>query len=282
MKRKLWILAFLLVGVGIIGLAFNKFQIGDEGLIRVEKSWSIPGNELNELIVDGASSDVKIEFIESASKTANISISGKVEPLVADRIKNTVVMNEALRLNLETNGNVRFVQFGFSDTEINIQVSIPKSDELNHLQVSMSSGNAKVIGAAVDYITLESKSGNATISDIQAIEAAISSQSGNLKIENITSKLMASTNSGNINIKTLTGELDADSKSGNITINQEESSDATVTTSSGDVKFIAANNFDGFYDVRSNSGTVSAPENNGNSDEIIKIKTSSGNITVKQ
>lgn len=38
MKRKLWILAFLLVGVGIIGLAFNKFQIGDEGLIRVEKA----------------------------------------------------------------------------------------------------------------------------------------------------------------------------------------------------------------------------------------------------
>ncbi|MCM3634729.1 DUF4097 family beta strand repeat-containing protein [Paenibacillus camelliae] len=282
MKRKLWILAFLLVGVGIIGLAFNKFQIGDEGLIRVEKSWSIQGNELNELIVDGASSDVKIEFIESASETANISISGKVEPVVAERIKNTVVAHEALKLDLETNGNMRFVQFGFTDTEINIQVSMPKSDELNHLQVSMSSGNAKVIGAAVDYITLESKSGNATISDIQAIEAAISSQSGNLKIENITSKLMASTDSGNINIKTLTGELDADSKSGNITINQEESSDATVTTSSGDVKFIAANNFDGFYDVRSNSGTVSAPENNGNSDEIIKIKTSSGNITVKQ
>lgn len=282
MKRKLWILAFLLVGVGIIGLAFNKFQIGDEGLIRVEKSWSIQGNELNELIVDGASSDVKIEFIESASETANISISGKVEPVVAERIKNTVVAHEALKLDLETNGTVRFVQFGFTDTEINIQVSMPKSDELNHLQVSMSSGNAKVIGAAVDYITLESKSGNATISDIQAIEAAISSQSGNLKIENITSKLMASTDSGNINIKTLTGELDADSKSGNITINQEESSDATVTTSSGDVKFIAANNFDGFYDVRSNSGTVSAPENNGNSDEIIKIKTSSGNITVKQ
>ncbi|MEK4249012.1 DUF4097 family beta strand repeat-containing protein [Paenibacillus sp. FSL W7-1287] len=282
MKRKLWILAFLLVGVGIIGLAFNKFQIGDEGLIRVEKSWSIQGNELNELIVDGASSDVKIEFIESASETANISISGKVEPVVAERIKNTVFANEALKLDLETNGTVRFVQFGFTDTEINIQVSMPKSDELNHLQVSMSSGNAKVIGAAVDYITLESKSGNATISDIQAIEAAISSQSGNLKIENITSKLMASTDSGNINIKTLTGELDADSKSGNITINQEESSDATVTTSSGDVKFIAANNFDGFYDVRSNSGTVSAPENNGNSDEIIKIKTSSGNITVKQ
>jgi len=282
MKRKLWILAFLLVGVGIIGLAFNKFQIGDEGLIRVEKSWSIQGNELNELIVDGASSDVKIEFIESASETANISISGKVEPVVAERIKNTVFANEALKLDLETNGNMRFVQFGFTDTEINIQVSMPKSDELNHLQVSMSSGNAKVIGAAVDYITLESKSGNATISDIQAIEAAISSQSGNLKIENITSKLMASTDSGNINIKTLTGELDADSKSGNITINQEESSDATVTTSSGDVKFIAANNFDGFYDVRSNSGTVSAPENNGNSDEIIKIKTSSGNITVKQ
>jgi len=282
MKRKLWILAFLLVGVGIIGLAFNKFQIGDEGLIRVEKSWSIQGNELNELIVDGASSDVKIEFIESASETANISISGKVEPVVAERIKNTVVAHEALKLDLETNGTVIFVQFGFTDTEINIQVSMPKSDELNHLQVSMSSGNAKVIGAAVDYITLESKSGNATISDIQAIEAAISSQSGNLKIENITSKLMASTDSGNINIKTLTGELDADSKSGNITINQEESSDATVTTSSGDVKFIAANNFDGFYDVRSNSGTVSAPENNGNSDEIIKIKTSSGNITVKQ
>lgn len=237
---------------------------------------------MNELIVDGASSDVKIEFIESASETANISISGKVEPVVAERIKNTVFANEALKLDLETNGTVRFVQFGFTDTEINIQVSMPKSDELNHLQVSMSSGNAKVIGAAVDYITLESKSGNATISDIQAIEAAISSQSGNLKIENITSKLMASTDSGNINIKTLTGELDADSKSGNITINQEESSDATVTTSSGDVKFIAANNFDGFYDVRSNSGTVSAPENNGNSDEIIKIKTSSGNITVKQ
>lgn len=225
---------------------------------------------------------MKIEFIESASETANISISGKVEPVVAERIKNTVFANEALKLDLETNGTVRFVQFGFTDTEINIQVSMPKSDELNHLQVSMSSGNAKVIGAAVDYITLESKSGNATISDIQAIEAAISSQSGNLKIENITSKLMASTDSGNINIKTLTGELDADSKSGNITINQEESSDATVTTSSGDVKFIAANNFDGFYDVRSNSGTVSAPENNGNSDEIIKIKTSSGNITVKQ
>lgn len=284
MKKKLWILAFLLVAVGIIGLAFNKFDLNDNQLISFQKSWALHSDELNELIIDGNSSDVKVEFIESEtnSDAVKINISGKAEPLVAERIDNTVISNGALALDLNTASKVRLVQFNFTEPEIVIQVSLPKTESLDKLQVTITSGNTKVSDAAVNQLALESRSGDISINNAQANEAVITSQSGNLKINSIASKLTTTTGSGDIKVMNLIGVLTADTRSGNITVVQRESNNAAITTSSGDVKFTTANDFNGFYDVRSNSGDITVPDNNGASDAIIKIKTGSGNITVKK
>jgi len=283
MKKKLFILASLLIAVGIIGLAFNKFDLNDNLLISFEKSWSANSNEFDELIINGNTTNVRVEFIESEteSDTAKVNISGKVEPLVAERIDNTVMSNQALILDLHTASKVRLVQLNFTEPEIVIQVSLPKSYALDKLQVSITSGNTKVSNAAVNLLALESRSGDISLNNMQANEAVIISQSGYLKLNSIASKLTATTGSGDIKVTNLVGELTADSRSGYITVVQKEASNATITTSSGDVKFTAADSFNGFYDVRSNSGDIKVPENNGSTDDIIKIKTGSGNINVK-
>lgn len=282
MRKKLWILSFLLIAVGIIGLAFNKFDLNDSQLISFQKSWSVHSNELNELIIDGNSSDVRVEFIESDSDTVKVNISGKVEPYVAERIDQIDISNQALNLDLHTNNKVRLMQFNFAEPEIIVQVSMPKSEALDKLQVNISSGNTKLYDAAINELALESRSGDISLNNVKATEAVVTSQSGYLKINSITSKLTATTGSGDIKVNNLVGELTADSKSGYITVVQQESNNATVTTSSGDVKFTAANDFNGFYDVRSNSGEIKVPDNNGTSNALIKIKTGSGNINVKQ
>lgn len=282
MRKKLWILSFLLIAVGIIGLAFNKFDLNDSQLISFQKSWSVHSNELNELIIDGNSSDVRVEFIESDSDTVKVNISGKVEPYVAERIDQIDISNQALNLDLHTNNKVRLMQFNFAEPEIIVQVSMPKSEALDKLQVNISSGNTKLYDAAINELALESRSGDISLNNVKATEAVVTSQSGYLKINSIASKLTATTGSGDIKVNNLVGELTADSKSGYITVVQQESNNATVTTSSGDVKFTAANDFNGFYDVRSNSGEIKVPDNNGTSNALIKIKTGSGNINVKQ
>jgi len=282
MRKKLWILSFLLIAVGIIGLAFNKFDLNDSQLISFQKSWSVHSNELNELIIDGNSSDVRVEFIESDSDTVKVDISGKVEPYVAERIDQIDISNQALNLDLHTNNKVRLMQFNFAEPEIIVQVSMPKSEALDKLQVNISSGNTKLYDAAINELALESRSGDISLNNVKATEAVITSQSGYLKINSIASKLTATTGSGDIKVNNLVGELTADSKSGYITVVQQESNNATVTTSSGDVKFTAAKDFNGFYDVRSNSGDIKVPDNNGTSNALIKIKTGSGNINVKQ
>lgn len=281
MRKKLWLLSFILIAVGVIGLAFNKFDLSDNELVPVDKSWTIHSDELNELMVEGNSSDVRIEFIESDYETASITITGKLEPQVAERIQNIEVLDQILTLDLSENSR-RLVQFNFTNPTTTIQVSMPKSDRLGKLIVSHSSGNTKVNGAKADHLILETGSGNISLVDVQANEAVIISQSGNVKAENITSKLMTTSSSGSIKVMNFSGELTAETKSGNVTAVQTEAGNADVTTSSGDVKFTAASNFDGFYDVRSSSGDIKVPDNNGTLDKRITINTGSGNITVKK
>lgn len=282
MRKKLWILASLLIAVGIIGLAFNKFDFDDNGLVHFEKSWSVTSDQLNELIIDGNSSDVKIEFSESSSDLADVIISGKTEPLVVERIEGTEMTAQTLQLDLRRSKQFKLIQFNFTEPEIVVQVSLPKSSALDKLQVNTASGNTKVYGANVDELSIETRSGDIALGDVQATEASVISHSGYVKLENIASKLTTTTSSGDIKIRNLSGELAAESKSGYISVVQKEANSASVTTSSGDVKFTAAKDFAGSYDVSTKTGDIKMPEQIGTSQELIAIHTGSGSITIKQ
>ncbi|HIW35089.1 MAG TPA: DUF4097 domain-containing protein [Candidatus Paenibacillus intestinavium] len=299
--KKQWIAtAIILIGIGIIGLAFNKFALGDNTTKNIEKSWTFDANTLNNITIIGTSNNLDVEFVQSDSDTGSIVVSGNTDKATVDQINKASIVNNNYELDLTTAFKLQFFSFNFEDSKIHITVSLPKDHVLETVYIDTNSGNLNAEHILVQQATITTKSGNLNVAAIQAKQAAVTTNSGNLKAEdlkaetislttksgnlnadNITGTLQASANSGNIKMTNASGHVTAESSSGNITISQSTVQGADVNASSGNVTFTVAEGFSGFYELRSNSGTIKAPDSIGTSSDMIKINTKSGNIKVK-
>lgn len=299
--RKRWILtAIILFVVGITGLTFNKFEVDDKKIINVEKEWTFDAQTLNNITVNGTSNDLDVKFITSDSATGSILVNGNTDQDTIDKINMASIVNNKFELDLKTEFKFQFLNLNFKNTKIYITVSLPKDYKLDVVDIGTNSGNfnieqvlakqatfntksgnVKVVNVLADQTTITTYSGNLQAEDIHAETISLSTKSGNLTANTIMGELQASVNSGNIKIDDLSGEVTAKSSSGNVTISQATAHAADVTVASGNVTFTTAEGFGGFYELRSNSGNIHAPDSLGTSTEIIKINTKSGNIKVK-
>jgi len=281
--RKSWILAaFVLIIVGLIGMAASKFDFGNEHKVNFEKSWTFDAQALNNIAVVGDSQNIEVEFVKSNSGTGFVEMKGKADQKIVDKILNSSISNGSYQLDLTTDFEFRFLVFDFARTKIHMTVALPNNDILSTLNMASSSGNSKAYNILAKRAELSTQSGNLTVVGTQAEDLILKAGSGNLKVEGITGNLNASVGSGNIKITDVSGQVSAKTRSGNITITQKTVGNADAETKSGNVTFNVAKGFSGFYDLRTNSGNIKSPESIGTSTDIIKIRTTSGNIRVKQ
>ncbi|MCR8658747.1 DUF4097 family beta strand repeat-containing protein [Paenibacillus endoradicis] len=299
--RKRWMLtAIILIVVGITGLTFNKFEMDDKTIMNVEKEWTFDAQTLNNITIIGTSNDLDVKFVNSDSNTGSILVNGNTDQETIEKINLASIVDNKYELDLATDFKFQIFNMNFKSTKIHITISLPKDHILDVVDIGTNSGNFNIDQVLAKQATFTSKSGNVNVINVIAEQATITTYSGNLKAENIqaddvllstksgninadtvTGNLQTSVNSGNIKIDNLSGEVTAKSSSGNVAISQSTTHAADVTVASGNVTFTTAEGFSGFYELRSNSGNIHAPDSIGTSSEIIKINTKSGNIKVK-
>ena len=130
----------------------------------------------------------------------------------------------------------------------------------NNAILKSTSGDIKIDECSIGYIS--TTSGKIDIGQIN--EANLESTSGDIKVENIKEKC---------NIKTTSGKI----KVNDSTINQNSG----ITSVSGDITIV--NKDDIYYDTETVSGDLKIEKNNNRKSDIeLKLKTTSGNINIKE
>ncbi|WEK54106.1 MAG: DUF4097 family beta strand repeat-containing protein [Candidatus Cohnella colombiensis] len=281
--RKGWVItAYALIIIGVIGLAFNKFDLGNKQKISINKEWTFDAATLKNMTVIGSSDNLEVEFVRSNDGTGFIEVDGEFSQQVVDRIMSTAISGDSFQLDLSADSEFTVFAFDFSNPKTHITVTIPDGETLDTLDVNSTSGNTKVRNILAANATVTTTSGNLTVADTQIDNLILKANSGNIIAEEITSNLDVSITSGNMKITDLSGELSAKANSGNITVTQKTTGSAKVQATSGNVHFTVANGFSGIYNLRANSGNIKSPDSIGTSSDIINIQTTSGNIKVKE
>ena len=167
------------------------------------------------------------------------------------------------KITLKTSsGNVDLKNVNTKKSNIEMQTTSGDINVINanNAILKSTSGDIKIDECSIGYIS--TTSGKIDIGQIN--EANLESTSGDIKVENIKEKC---------NIKTTSGKI----KVNDSTINQNSG----ITSVSGSITIVNKNDI--YYNTETVSGDVKIEKNNNRKSDIeLKLKTTSGNINIKE
>ncbi|GIP47549.1 hypothetical protein J53TS2_11400 [Paenibacillus sp. J53TS2] len=316
MNTKRWsFIGILLILAGFAGMAYQHFDFGGQ-LPTHQQKWAFESGALKTLLV-GSDYDVKLEFIDSPDGTNYVEISGNMEQKTIDTLKATQISGDTLKLDLQDDFDWSFFSVNFQSTKQRITVALSDRSELNRIDYKSNSSNGTFRGLRAGNVDLSISSGNLRAENVTAGQLKLASTSGNITAENIQGNTEIKLTSGNIRIDKLEGVLTAKSTSGNITANQVQGN-VQATVSSGNIRFerftgdgsfkatsgnitlseqrsdnldiyVGSGNatlstdaqFKGFYDLHTASGDTTAPDSLRQTQDLIKVRATSGNIRIR-
>ncbi|MGG6314190.1 DUF4097 family beta strand repeat-containing protein [Paenibacillus macerans] len=316
MNNKKWsFLGILLIVLGFAGMAYQQFDFG-ETLPSHQQKWTFDPGGLKALAID-SDYDVDVEFIDSPDGSNYVEISGNMKQETIDRLKQTELSGNTLQLNLKEDFDWNFFSINFQSTRQQITVALADRSPLEQISsksrgsngefsglnaakidLSVSSGNLRADSVVADQLSLAATSGNITAEKIRG-NTKIKLTSGNIKVEELQGTLNAKSTSGNITAKKVEGPADAavssghirfedytgagvfQTTSGNVTLSDQRSDSLDISVRSGNVTLSADEQFKGFYDLQTGSGNITSPDSPRQTQDLIKVRTTSGDIRIR-
>lgn len=208
--------------------------------------------EVNDFIIDVKSKDILIE--QSKDDKIHVEIYAQKENAF------DVKLNEDKNLEITQNTKINNVCIGICfGSKQDIVISLPK--EFN--------GKFDIDATSADIeSTVDNK-----------LDYKIKLTSGDIEIENVNS-IKGKSTSGDIEIGRISSSIDFKTTSGDIDIDDIIlEKDSSISVISGDIKI---NNItDGYVETSVKSGDVKIKNNDRHAEYVLKITTTSGDITVK-
>jgi DUF4097 and DUF4098 domain-containing protein YvlB len=172
-----------------------------------------------------------------------------------------------------------------------ITIYLPEEAILNNVTISDKSGTITINKLNCENLDVSSVSGNDVINSASASVISVDKTSGNIDMKNIKAgSLYMVLNSGNLNASGMeTGAVDIGQTSGNVTMAGELLGSSVISAVSGNINLnITGAKTDFNRDISVTSGNVNvdgsqAKSNqyeNANAVNSLKLKSTSGNITV--
>lgn len=313
MTRRWSLFAIILIIIGLVGMAYQHFEF-DEPLVSYEQRWDLSKAQLDNLSVDSDFS-TDVEFIQSEDGSSYVELSGELKQPVIDRLKQTMPSSTGLALDIKDR-KFEFLSIQFHSPKQHMIVALPKSAQVAHFQLNFGASSGSIDGLKADTAELKVLSGRLNVTNATASQLTLKAASGSISAEQIKASLTASLQSGGLTLKDITGDgtysvlsgyikgeringqvqMKATSgnitlndftgdgqlqvSSGNITLNGQRSDHLDISASSGNVKLSKDEGFQGFYDLQATSGSVHAPESPQKTNDVIKVRTHSGNISI--
>ena len=250
----------------------------------LEKTTTLYNEEFSDITsisVNVKSYDVKIKETNKDSIEVEITGSSKNK----DKIKVEQTEN-----SLEINQEESIICIGLClyDEAITIYVPADYNIEYDHTSSSgslevegvLTTGNIKTTSGDITLKGLENGEVNSTSGNIKidnAQELNVNSTSGDIIVGKVNDITLSAT-SGDVEIEEITNKISGNTTSGEIKINKLAiKEDSNLEARSGDINIGLENKV--FIDAKTNSGDIDI--DNSNTNPILTITTTSGDITAK-
>lgn len=232
----------------MIGFMTGNFKFGSKAKLVYDEEFAL--EDVKNFDIDVKSLDIKIE--ESNSDKVRIKIYANEKDDV------DVSKDNEQNILIKQNNRISCIGFCFNP-ERDITIYLPK-DYDGEFNIKATSGDieSEVINNLVYKINVTS--GDIDIKNAKSIEGKTTS--GDLELGTITSFIKYKTTSGDFEIDRFTLEKDS-----------------SIETTSGDVEIDNISN--AYVDAHATSGDIKIKNNDRHAEYELKIKTTSGDITVR-
>lgn len=280
MNNKRWsVLGIVLIVLGFAGMAYQRFDFGEE-LPSYQQKWTFEQDALGSLILN-SDYDVDVEFIDSPDGSNYVEVSGNMEQEAIDKLKAEQITGNTLQLDFKDNFDWSFFSINFQSTTQRVIVALADGSRLQQINYKSHIGNGDFSGLRAENIDLSVSDGNLRVDSILAGRLSLASTSGNITAKNIAGQAEVSVSSGNIKFDGFTGNGTFKATSGNIILTDQRSDSLDISVQSGNATLSADPQFRGFYDLQTTSGSITAPDSPQQTKDVIKVRTTSGNIRIR-
>ncbi|WP_442602198.1 DUF4097 family beta strand repeat-containing protein [Paenibacillus sp. KN14-4R] len=283
MNKKILGLGLILIAIGLIGAYNFGITNGNNNNLTFQKKWNLAGDPLKELKLHASSGDLDVVFVQSQDGSNSIEMNGTTKQDNIDLIEAAVPVNGEFKLDFSKKEKWNLFSFGpFSDNKIKVTVALTDLTPIQVVDIQTSSGNITGANLLANKVDIHATSGDIELAGVHGQEIKLKSTSGNISASKAEGPISAEIHSGNIELNDVTDSAIITSTSGNVKLTQKKAANADIKVTSGDAKVTVPKDFGGSFDLRATSGNISAPDEKHTSQEVIKVRTTAGNITVKQ
>ncbi|MCR8641338.1 DUF4097 domain-containing protein [Paenibacillus sp. N1-5-1-14] len=283
MKKLVWTAIWMIV-VGVVGMLFYGFQFDEEEpAVPYELKWAFNADELDQLVINSNYGSV-IQFTKSTDGTNHIEIKGNAPSKAINQIKSSTISNKKLEINSKVEKNIGLLHVQLTETSLHHQITVSLSDKakIDNLKVSADNGNVVLNNVTVRNAEIHTALGGVTLSNLTTNTVRAETDMGMITGSKINGRLYAITGSGNVDIDHMSGDSIILTKSGEVNLFQDYVASAQIGTSVGNVTISLPSRYSGRFDLKTNLGQIKEPKTTGESDQLIKVVSDVGNITVIQ
>lgn len=279
--RNLWIIGgIILVIIGVGGLASQDWSFSGNK-VNVEKKWKVDAGTLKDLSVK-SEDPVRLSFVKSEDGTDSVTLKGEIRKSAAEAVENAAISGGKLELDLRDKG-FRFLVLDFSRKEQEIVVAIADGAQLESLKLGLDSGRGEVTDARAGTMEISVDSGSLSVNNVTAGELTLESDSGSIKGDGIHAENSdVSAESGSVKLVHLTGAAKIEADSGRVELCRDDTAPSDIKVDSGSVYVQVPASFAGSFDLRADSGRITAPEPKRETTDYVKVRTDSGSIKIEQ
>lgn len=260
MIKRISIIALILLVIGIIGSIFTiNTQIDQAEILEKKMIHSSDFNNI-ELSTDNA----VITLLPTDGET-KVELSGNdsLHELEAD------VIDDTLKINVRTRN--KLISFDLFSKGLTLTVFVPKK-EYENIHIKNNNGHIHVTDVEGNKIQAETDNGRIELHNIFADVIKADTDNGKIDMKNIEGEIIGKTNNGRISLVTddLNQSIDLHSDNGRVDIqskNKPTNAVLDLNTENGRVSVFGKSNWD----------TVI-----GEGENIVKVKTSNGRITISK
>ncbi|SFL94658.1 Putative adhesin [Gracilibacillus orientalis] len=262
--KRIIMIACALLLVGGIG-SIMSYRFYEPVTLAVTKE--IESTDITSVEID--MQNEKVEIIPTTDPVPKVELTGTED----SHTKSELVVeenNNTLSIYTE-NEMAKWFSFNFFNNTRTLTVYLPEQEKQN-LEVETSNGSLQARDLTVNQVNVETKNGKVELSDVVADSYQLRAYNGKIDLENVEGELAARVNNGAISLVTenLDRNINFETDNGRIKIQSEKEPTNTVFDTS--VKNGRVNLFDD-----SDYSTVI-----GDGDNLVKLSTKNGSITVSQ
>lgn len=285
-----------LIAIAVVWLLYMN-HISKPGTAHAQ-TWSVQHGELRHLRID-SDYEIAVQFEPSMDGKDSVQLHGELSPYVIRQLSQLDIEQQTLHLQFKQprypgdgwSGNlpahVQYITVRLADpqslesAEFHLASAQTNLTDVTADRIVAHSGSGRIKAQQLNgHTELYTSSGDILVQQWHGGQLELESSSGSIRVNKASGRVHSFTGSGQLHIGRLDGEGQIEAKSGDVDILLTNLHRLQVNAETGNVRIYDDLPAEGNYDIHSKTGRVKQPDSDSDSQQYIRVRTTTGNITV--